>query len=147
MTQLNVLDLLEATQVFERRLNLALTYSGLRLAQFRALQILEKCGKMTVSDLSRRINVTRATVSILANELLKAGVIEKQGNSVDKRSFYLRLTETGQQRLLLASQAVAMVEKNLSQLFDAGIIEALNDFSMQIHREDQLPERLKRITE
>ena len=129
MSQLNVLELLDATQQFEQKLNLALTYSGLRLPQFRAMLFLEKSGKITVSDLSRHLNVTRATVSVLINELLKADIVESIENNKDKRSFYVKLTESGLQRLLVARKSIAIVEENISKEFSDEQIAALNDFS------------------
>ena len=135
MTQLKVLELLEATHRFERKINLALMYSALRLPQFRAMLFLEQLGKITVSDLSRHLNVTRATVSVLINELVRADLVESLSNKSDKRSFYIRLTESGLKRLALAKKEVAMVAENLSQEFCEETVEALNHFACTVHRD------------
>ena len=115
METLRVIELLEATQIFEKKLNLALMYSGLRLPQFRTMLFLEKSGKITVSDLSRYLNVTRATMSVLVNHLIKAQIVESIDNPKDKRSFYIKLTESGLSRLALAKSEVALVEDKISQ--------------------------------
>lgn len=135
MSYLRVIELLETIQIFERKINLALMYSGLRLPQFRAMLFLRKLGKITVSDLSRHLNVTRATVSALINELNKAGIVESVANTADKRSFYIRLTDSGLRRLELASREVALMEENLTREFDKEIIAALNAFSHTINRD------------
>lgn len=135
MTQLKVMELLEATQIFERKLGLALMYSCLRLPQFKAMLFLEQLGKITVSDLSRHLNVTRATVSVLISELVKAGLVENLVNKTDKRSFYLRLTESGVKRLALAKSEVAMVTESLSRNYCDETVQALNHFACSIHRE------------
>lgn len=135
MTQLKVMELLEATQIFERKLGLALMYSCLRLPQFKAMLFLEQLGKITVSDLSRHLNVTRATVSILISELVKAGLVENLVNKTDKRSFYLRLSESGVKRLALAKSEVAMVTESLSRNYCDETVQALNHFACSIHRE------------
>ena len=83
MDKLQVLELLEATQQFEKKLNLALMYSGLRIPQFRVMLFLEKSGNITVSDLSRYMNVTRATMSVLVNQLLTAGEVKSRSNIKD----------------------------------------------------------------
>jgi len=129
MDTLRVIELLEATQSFEKKLNLALMYSGLRIPQFRAMMFLEKSGKITVSDLSRYLNVTRATMSVLVNQLLKAKIVESIENLKDKRSFYIKLTEAGLSRLALAKSEVQLVEENISKNFTADIVTALNKFS------------------
>jgi len=126
MEPLRVIELLEATQTIEKKLNLALMYSGLRLPQFRTMLFLEKSGKITVSDLSRYLNVTRATMSVLINKLIKARIVECISNPKDKRSFYIRLTESGLSRLELAKREVALVEEKITRGFSDEIIEALN---------------------
>ena len=135
MTQLKVMELLDATQLFERKLGLALMYSCLRLPQFKAMLFLEQLGKITVSDLSRHLNVTRATVSVLISELGKAGLVENLVNKTDKRSFYLRLSESGVKRLALAKSEVAMVTESLSRNYCDETVQALNHFACSIHRE------------
>jgi len=126
METLHIIQLLEATQLFEKKLNMALMYSGLRIPQYRAMLFLEVSGNITVSDLSRYLNVTRATMSILANELLKADIIEHKSNPKDKRSFYIRLTESGQRRLSLARKEVELVQEKISAGLPIETINALN---------------------
>ncbi len=129
MDTLQVLELLEATQQFEKKLNLALMYSGLRIPQFRVMVFLEKSGKITVSDLSRYMNVTRATMSVLVSQLLSASVVSSINNLKDKRSFYVRLTDSGLRRLELAQREAKLVEEKISTSFSTDTIEALNKFS------------------
>ena len=129
MERLQVTELIEATQTFEKKLNLALMYSGLRIPQFRAMMFLEKSGKITVSDLSRYLNVTRATMSVLVNQLLKAQIVASFSNPKDKRSFYIKVTESGLSRLALAKSEVKLVEEQISKEFSNDLIIALNEFS------------------
>ena len=132
METLRVIELLEATQTFEKKLNLALMYSGLRLPQFRTMLFLERSGKITVSDLSRYLNVTRATMSVLVNHLLKARIVDSIGNPRDRRSFYIKLTESGLSRLALAKSEVALVENKISQDFSPETIAALNKIATSL---------------
>ena len=132
METLNIIELIEATQTFEKKLNLALMYSGLRLPQFRAMLFLEKSGKITVSDLSRYLGVTRATMSVLTNHLLKMQIVESISNSKDKRSFYIKLTESGLSRLTLAKTEVGLVQDKISEHFSSDTITALNEIASSI---------------
>ena len=129
MSDVDVLRLLDAIQVFERKLNLALMYYGLRLPQYRVLDILDRVGKITVSDLSRKLDVTRATMSVLVAKLQKAGLVTYLDNKVDRRSFYVKLTDTGQTRLRSAEQAFQLMQKSLCRTLPEDVIEALNTFS------------------
>ena len=132
MESLHIIQLLDATQIFEKKLNLALMYSGLRIPQFRAMLFLEKSGKITVSDLSRYLSVTRATMSVLVNDLLKADIVESIKNPKDKRSFYLRLTESGLRRLELAKKEVNVVQEKISSEFTPETITTLNQIVSSI---------------
>jgi len=132
MHLLNVLDLLEGVQVIERKIFLAIMYSGLRMPQFRAMHFLEKSGRTTVSALSRKLNVTRATASVLVNELLKAGLIATVENKSDRRSFYLELTESGNKRLNSAREEISVVQTNISRDLSKETIRVMNDFSETI---------------
>jgi len=134
MPHLQVLDLLEAVRVYERKFNLALSYSGLRLPQFKVINFLNKSGKITVSDLSRHINVTRATISVLVNDLIKAGIVESIKNRNDKRSFYISLTERGKARLLVAQKEISLVEEKISNELSTEIIDCFNNFSNKIRQ-------------
>ena len=129
MEHLNVLKFIDVTGVFERKINLALNYAGLRLPHFKAINYLEKAGKVTVSDLSRSMCVTRATMSVLANQLIKAGVVERLENSADKRSHYLKLTTLGLNRLKVAKQEVALVEGKISKKLSPELVKTLNQVS------------------
>jgi len=136
MITLQVFELLEATQKFEKKLNLALMYTGLRIPQFRLMMFLKTSGKITVSDLSRHMNVTSATMSVLVNQLLKASIVESIDNSKDKRSFYVKLTESGLKRLILAETEARLVEEKISKDIPIEIITALNQFSRTLLSKD-----------
>ena len=134
MEQFDVLELLETVQVFENKLNLALMYSGLRLPQFRAMVFMEKAGKITVSDLGRQQGVSRATASVLVTSLTKAGIVESIANRSDKRSFYIKLTESGLNRLQLAKKEVALVEERLAQKIPEEIVLAIRNLSRTVRK-------------
>ena len=134
MERFDVIELFEAVQVFENKLNLALMYSGLRLPQFRAMVFMEKAGKITVSDLGRQQTISRATASVLVAGLTKAGIVESVANRSDKRSFYIKLTESGLNRLQLAKNEVSMVEERLARQIPAETVRALKDLSRAFHK-------------
>lgn len=127
MKRFDVLELIENVQIFQNKLNLALTYSGLRLPQYRAMVFMEKAGKITVSDLGRQQGISRATASVLVTSLKKAGIIETVTNRSDKRSFYIKLTESGLNRLQLAKKEVTLMEERLTQKIPDETVLALND--------------------
>ena len=128
------MELLDAAQSYERKFNLALMYSGLRLPQYKVIDFLEKSGKITVSDLSRQLHVTRATISVLITKLVKAGIVECSANRSDKRSFYIIITERGLNRLKAARNEISLVEEKISQQLSEETILCLNNFSRVIRK-------------
>lgn len=132
MNRLNTLALLDTVAKLERKLTLALLYAGLRLPQYRAMVFLQNAGKITVGDLSRHLNVSRATTSVLISELTRAGIVNTVSNRSDKRSFYISLTETGLKRLEFAKAEIRLVEEKISRKMDARVVEMLNQFSSYI---------------
>lgn len=135
MEQLKLLDFIEVTGIFERKVNLALNYAGLRLPHFRALDCLAHSGKITVSDLSKKLCVTSATTSVMVKQLLKAGVVETLANKSDKRSHYLRLTELGEQRLLVAKTEINLAQQKISERLPQDLIQTLNTVSVLVKDE------------
>lgn len=133
-TKFDVLELLETVQGFENKISLALVYSCLRLPQFRAMVFMEKAGKITVSDLGRQQGITSATASVLIASLIQAGIIEKIANRSDKRSFHIKLTESGLSRLQLAKTEVGLVEKRLAENISEETLIALGNLSRSIRK-------------
>lgn len=129
MQQLDVIGLLKAVQVMERNMTVALMYSGLRIPQFRLLDILAQVGQATVTEMSVKLNVTRATASVTVNELIKSGAIEAVENFSDRRSFHVRLTDSGQQRLNVARSDLSVYCAKVSQRYSPEVIQVLNAFS------------------
>lgn len=129
MEHLDVIGLLKTVQVMERNMGVALMYSGLRIPQFRLLDILAQAGQATVTEISVKLHITRATASVMVNELIKCGAIEAVDNSSDRRSFHIRLTDSGQQRLNVARSDLGVYCAKVSQRYSPEVIQVLNAFS------------------
>jgi DNA-binding MarR family transcriptional regulator len=128
MESLNVMGLLKAAQILERNVNVALLYAGLRVPQFRMLQMIAESDEVTVTDISKKLNITRATASVMVNDLLRMQVIATVENQADRRSFHIRLTERGQNKLLVASKDVKTLTQRLTNRIPGDVVKALNEF-------------------
>jgi DNA-binding MarR family transcriptional regulator len=129
MEQLNVVALIKAIHTLERDANVALMYSGLRIPQFRTLDLLAVLGQATVSELSDKLNITRATASVMANELIRSGSVAVVENLSDRRSFYIRLTDHGLSRLQVARSDLGVLTSKITSRYSATVINTLNDFA------------------
>jgi DNA-binding MarR family transcriptional regulator len=132
MEQLDVVGLLKAIHALERNTNIALMYSGLRVPQFRLLNALDEAGQVTVTEMSKALNITRATASVMINDMIHSGSVVVVENPSDRRSFYVRLTEHGLFRLQTARGDLGVLISKLSKRYPAETIQILNEFSRMI---------------
>lgn len=131
MEQLDVLGLLKAAQILERNANVALMYSGLRIPQYRLLDLLASMGTATVTEMSDALHITRASASVMINDLIRSGSMMTDENPSDRRSFHIRLTEHGLQRLQSARSDLAVLTDKLSRRYPEAMIHSLNDFAQR----------------
>ncbi len=129
MEQLDLLGLIQAMQMLERNANVALMYSGLRIPQFRLLDLVARCGQATVTEVGTALHVTRATASVMINDLIRAGTLVTDEHPSDRRSFHVRLTEDGMLRLQSARRDFAVLTIKLSQRYPQEIVAVLNAFA------------------
>ena len=132
MEQLDVFGLLKAAQTLERNVSVSLMYAGLRVPQFRVLDALAGMGQATVTEMSSRLHITRATASIMINELVRAGIVEMTGNPADRRSFHIRLTELGRDKLHVARSDVGVLIAELSRQYPQEMVQVLNGFARMV---------------
>jgi len=129
MEHLDVVGLLRAAQAMERNMSVALMYSGLRIPQFRLLGVLAEAGQATVTEVSDKLHITRATASVMVNELIRSGVLAVVENPNDRRSFHVRITEAGMQKLSVARSDVAVFVDKVSRRYSTAAISVLNEFA------------------
>jgi DNA-binding MarR family transcriptional regulator len=131
MMHLDVFGLIKAAQMIEQKLSVALFYSGLRIPQYRLLEYIEEEGSVTVSDISRRFDTTRATASQLVNELIGKDIVSAIENPEDRRSFFIKLTSIGRNKLAVGHRDLELVLTNISSKYSEDTIKILNDFARE----------------
>lgn len=129
MQRLALSELLRALQILERNVAVTLMYSGLRPAQFRLLELLSTGGELTVTEVSERLHITRATASVQINDLIRAGIVMVADNERDRRSFHIHLTELGMNKLKVARSDLGVMQDKLSQHYSQQTINTLNSFA------------------
>ncbi len=124
MTQLEIDRALDGLRILERRLAAVLAETGLNVSQFRLLQTCEL--PSTVSVLSRRRGISKASVTNLVKELEQVDVLRVRPNPGDRRSVLVELTATGRERLGIACQDVRALERSLTGKLPRTDVTALN---------------------
>lgn len=132
MEQLDVMGLMRALQALERNMSVALMYSGLRIPQFRLLDELDRLGQATVTEMSQRLHITRATASVMINELLAAGIVASLEHATDRRSFHVCLTELGHDKLTVGRKDVRVYIGRVSAHYPLEMVQMLNRFAASV---------------
>lgn len=133
MENLDVVALLKAAQTLERNVNVSLMYAGLRIPQFRLLDVLVEAGQATVTEMSEKLHITRATASVLINEMVRAGIVAVVENPSDRRSFHIRITERGANKLHVARSDVTVLTSKISMRYSEDMIRTLNEFARSMN--------------
>ncbi|GAA4325689.1 hypothetical protein GCM10023144_08290 [Pigmentiphaga soli] len=68
---------------------------GMRTVECRILGVVGVCGPITLRRLCREIGVDKSHGSRMVTKLVADGLVERQADETDQRSFYLALTPAG----------------------------------------------------
>ena len=69
----------------------------LTLHQVKALHVLGECGELSVGELAERQRTKLPAASVLADNLVHAGFVERSEDPSDRRRVQLRLTDRGEE--------------------------------------------------
>lgn len=72
---------------------------GLTIPQYFVLAILSKNPPLTMTDICKKMNIQRTNISPLYKGMEKDGLVERTRNDVDRRSFWITITDNGQSLL------------------------------------------------
>jgi DNA-binding MarR family transcriptional regulator len=71
-------------------------FSDLSIRQIYYLDLIHDLDNPTPTELARRLNISKASVSIAIDRLESVGYVRKVRSDADRRSFHLHLTERGE---------------------------------------------------
>ncbi len=98
-------------------------FARLTISQLQYLEAIATLGTPTVTDIAHRLDITKASVTVGVNKLVKLGYVTKTQSSEDKLVFHIQLTEAGQQLVRVKAQAL--------KTYEAFIFAALSDDETQ----------------
>lgn len=70
-------------------------FSQLTFSQFQYVDAIATLGEPTVSEVAARLGFSKASATAAINKLTALGFVSKTQSEVDKRVFYVDLTESG----------------------------------------------------
>lgn len=101
---------------------------------FLKFHALEKC---KVSYLAQEFNMTKATVSDAVKVLLQKGLIDKETDAVDTRSYTMRLTDLGETTIAQATLFANPLLKSFDTLSDLQkeiLLDSLLEMIFRLHK-------------
>ncbi|WP_320046641.1 MarR family transcriptional regulator [uncultured Ilyobacter sp.] len=101
----------------------------MQIKQFHYLSLIDKNPNMTSSELSEILNITKPSVTEIINKLIKFECVYREQCALDKRVFYIKLTEKGKKIVKLRKlSAEKFAEKKLDSLTDEEISNFIKIF-------------------
>ncbi len=83
----------QAIDTYSRQL---LTEHGLSSPQIGTLRVLARLGRSTPTDLAEALHLSPQTMAGILQRLEQRGLVERERDTADRRSFLVRMTQTGQ---------------------------------------------------
>jgi DNA-binding MarR family transcriptional regulator len=87
--------------------------TGLQAAQYRVLGVLMKAGTLPVSEIGRRLYISKPYMTALIDTLIGGGFVQRQPDLIDRRVINITITEQGKKYL---KQSVILYKKDLQEL-------------------------------
>jgi DNA-binding MarR family transcriptional regulator len=80
----------------------ALEESGLRLTEYRELQMLSVVGPTSMIKLSDEMLVTKTAVTAITDEMEQKGLVKRVRDTIDRRIVYIEITPEGEKLFAIA---------------------------------------------
>ena len=87
--------------------------TGLQSAQYLVLGVLMKAGTLPVSEIGRRLYISKPYMTALIDTLIEGGLVQRQPDLTDRRVINITITEQGKKYL---KQSVSLYKKDLKEL-------------------------------
>jgi len=110
------------------------TESGMSLAWYDVLLELatEPSGRLRMIDLSERVVLSRTRISRLVDELVDAGLVMREPNGDDRRSWYAAITDNGRSR---QKAAAPLYVRHIASLIGSALnSDELQTLAALLHR-------------
>lgn len=93
------------------------------LRQLYYIELINKNEGISVSEIAKRLEVKKSTVSVAINQLIELGIVTKIQSSTDKRFYYLQLTQKGKDIMELHKQVHKNTIKKILKILDPEEVE------------------------
>lgn len=116
-------------------------FAGLTLSQLQYIDAIHQLGEPTVTEIADRLDVAKASVSAGVKKLISKGYVRKTQSEVDRRVFYVSLTDAGEllvQAKYRALHAYGMFIRSALSDEEVGQFEAILNKLVKQFEQDKL---------
>lgn len=127
--ELELVDSMDKLTNFIRKFQSQLLKGELKKYTLRQLYYIELINKnegISVSELSKILEVKKSTVSIAINQLIALGIVTKNQSKTDKRFYRLQLTSKGKKIIELHNQVHKNTIKKILKILSPDEVENFN---------------------
>jgi DNA-binding MarR family transcriptional regulator len=98
--------------------------------------------KLRISEIAKKFLMPKPQMTVLINQLFKAGIVERKASIIDRRAVEISLSEKGKEIFLQCHKHLkTSIEEKLSCLSDA----ELNELSLSLSRIRNLGAKIKNL--
>jgi DNA-binding MarR family transcriptional regulator len=93
------------------------------LRQLYYIELIDKNEGISVSEISKALDLKKSTISIAINQLIDLNIITKIQSNTDKRFYFLKLTEKGKNIMKMHKQVHQNTIKKIINILEPDEIE------------------------
>jgi DNA-binding MarR family transcriptional regulator len=87
--------------------------TGIQAAQYRVLGVLMKAGTLPMSEIGRRLYISKPYMTALIDTLIGDGLVERKPDLADRRVINISITEQGKKHL---KQSITLYKNDVKDL-------------------------------
>jgi DNA-binding MarR family transcriptional regulator len=104
---LEFVDILDQSlKKFQREAGDGSGFARLTIHQLNYMDVINSLGEPTITEIAEKLRISKASVTIGINKLIRLGYVKKQQSTIDRRVFHIRLTEPAQGLIRASFQAL-----------------------------------------
>ncbi len=97
--------------------------TGMQAAQYRVLGVLMKAGTLPVSEIGRRLYISKPYMTALIDTLIGDGLVQRRPDLTDRRVINISITDQGKKHL---KQSITLYKNDLKDL-----LSTLNEHDLE----------------
>jgi DNA-binding MarR family transcriptional regulator len=124
--ELELVESMDKLSVLMRKFQTELLTGDLKeytLRQLYYIELIEKHDGISVSEISKQLDLKKSTISIAINQLIDLEIVTKIQSNTDKRVYFLKLTPKGKNIMKMHKQVHKNTIKKILMILDHDEVE------------------------